>query len=119
MKKYKSKLEQKVAKLLGGKAEYEAEKIPFRQPEKERKYIPDWKLRENVYIETKGRLTFEDRQKHIWIKEQHPEITIFFLFGKADNKIAKNSPTTYAMWCENNGFDWADIKDGIPERWFE
>ena len=119
MSQYKSKFEAQVAKVLPKKVKYEADVIHFVQPEKKRKYIPDWKIRDKVYIETKGKLDLEARQKHIWIKEQRPDITVYFLFMNAFNRIRKGSKTTYADWCEANGFEWADFKVGIPKHWFE
>ena len=119
MSRYKSKFEAQVAKVLPKKVKYEADVIHFVQPEKKRKYIPDWKIRDKVYIETKGKLDLEARQKHIWIKEQRPDITVYFLFMNAFNRIRKGSKTTYADWCEANGFEWADFKMGIPKEWFE
>jgi len=114
---YKSQLEVKVAKLLGKKAKYETERIPFVQPAKRRHYTPDFKVGKNRFIEVKGRLDRETRQKHIWIKEQHPDIQILLLFGNAFNRLSKKSKTTYAEWAEANGLEWADIKVGIPKDW--
>lgn len=105
--------------MLGKRATYETDKIKFTQPAKDRTYTPDWKIRDGVYIETKGKLTREDRAKHLWVKEQHPEITVYFLFQNAFNKLDKRSKTTYAAWAEANGFEWSDEKLGIPEKWFE
>lgn len=120
MAQYKSKFEATVAEVLGDRAEYEPDIIKFVQPAVDRKYIPDWKLRENVYIETKGKLDLETRKKMLWVKEQHPEITIYFLFQYANNKITKRSKTTYRDWCAKYGFECADFtQDGIPEHWFD
>ena len=33
-----------------------------------------------------------------------------------ENKINKKSKTTYGMWCEKNGFKYADKE--IPDEWF-
>lgn len=116
---YKSKLEERVAKRLPKSAEYEPESIKWEQPSKVRSYTPDWKLRDNVFIEAKGKLDLATRQKHIWFKDQHPEITIYFIFEKAGNTIAKNSKTTYGSWAEKNGFEWIDEKDEIPKHWLK
>jgi len=116
---YKSNFERKVAKLLGKRVKYEAETIEFLQPEKKRKYLPDFKVKENVFIETKGKLDIETRKKHEWIKQQRPEITIYMLFMNAFNKIRKGSPTTYADWAEKVGIEWADFGMGIPKHWLK
>ncbi len=116
---YKSKFEATVAKALGKKAKYEAEVIHFVQPEKERFYRPDFKLKDGVFIEAKGLFSREDRAKHIWIREQHPELTIYMLFMNAFKTLDKRSKTTYADWCESNGIEWADFKMGIPKHWVQ
>jgi len=42
---------------------------------------------------------------------------IRFVFTNSKNKINKKSKTTYGMWCEKNGFKYADKE--IPDSWFE
>ena len=115
---YKSKFEAQLGKELGKKAEYEPDKLAFIQPAKNRNYIPDFKIiKNNIYIEAKGKLTWEDREKMIWVKEQHPDKDIRILFMNASNKIRKGSPTTYGDWATKNGFIWADYKTlGIPKE---
>lgn len=117
--KYRSKLEERIAKRLPKSAVYEPRAIAWEQPSKSRKYTPDWELRDNVYIEAKGKLDIGTRQKHVWFKDQHPDITVYFIFEKAHNKIAKNSPTSYGDWATKNGFEWIDEHDPIPPHWFE
>lgn len=114
---FDSKLEERIAKRLPKNAEYEPDSIPWEQPSKKRKYTPDWKLRDNVYIEAKGKLDIATRQKHVWFKDQHPEITLYFIFEKAANKIRKGSPTTYGDWATKSGFEWIDESQEIPEAW--
>lgn len=116
--KYKSKFEQAVSKVLGKKVKYEPDKLKFTQPAVERTYIPDWKIKTGVYIETKGKLDLESRKKMVWVKEQYPEFTFYFLFQNAHNRLTKRSKTTYAEWAEKNGFQWAHFPDGIPNEWF-
>lgn len=116
---YKSKLEERVAKRLPKSAEYEPEHIEWEQPAKARKYTPDWRLRPGVFIEAKGKLDLDTRQKHVWFRDQHPEITIYFIFERAHNTIAKNSRTTYGDWATKNGFEWIDEKDEIPKHWLK
>lgn len=120
---YKSKLEERVAKRLEedlGFVSYEPDSFEFVQPAIRRRYTPDFKLRNKVYIEAKGRLTNDDRKKLLWFKEQHPEVTIYLLFGAANNYLYRGSSTTYAQWAEKNGFEWADFnKHGIPKWWIK
>ncbi len=115
---YKSGFEERIAQeltALGVPVKYEAEVISYSQPEKARKYHPDFKLPNGIFIETKGYLVTADRQKHLLIKAQHPNIDIRFVFGNARNRINKGSPTTYADWANKNGFRWAEKH--IPEEW--
>lgn len=113
---FRSKLESRVAALLP-EVIYEKTKLKYIEPAKQHTYITDFQIGENSYIEVKGYLDASSRKKYILIRDQHPEITLRFFFDKSNNKIHKNSPTTYAMWAEKNGFAWTDSKRGIPEEW--
>jgi hypothetical protein len=102
----------------GVEPKFETIKIPYVQPEKKRTYTPDFpELPSGIIIETKGRFTTEDRQKHLWIKQQHPHLDIRFVFSNSRTRIRKGSPTTYADWCQKNGFLYADKL--IPESWMK
>ena len=57
----------------------------------------------------------KDRQKHLLIKVQHPELDIRFLFQRSKSRISKTSKTTYADWCEKHGFLYCDLH--IPKEW--
>jgi hypothetical protein len=119
-KGYRSGLEDAIAeqiKARGLQVEYEGFRLPFIQPAMKRTYRPDFQLPNGIIIETKGRLTSEDRKKHLWVKAAHPSLDIRFVFSNSKTKIRKGSPTTYAMWCEKNGFLYADKR--IPEDWFK
>lgn len=116
--KYKSGLEREFAALAnnqGLKFEYEPTSFPYSRPSH---YIPDWKIAENVYIETKGWLAPFQRANLIAFKEQYPQVRILLLFGNADNRLNARSKTTYAQWAERHGFEWADFRDGIPAQWW-
>ena len=91
---YKSKFEATVAKVLPKGTEYEPMTIDFVQPMKKRKYKPDFVLPNGLIIETKGKWTQEDRQKHVWLREQRPDLRICLLFMSAFNRIRKGSKTT-------------------------
>ena len=94
---------------------YEIKKIPFVQPAKNRNYTPDFWLPNGIIIETKGIFTVQDRQKHLLIKEQYPDLDLRFVFSNSKNKLRKGSKTTYADWCNKYGFIFADQL--IPEQW--
>jgi hypothetical protein len=117
---YRSGLEEQIARQLaaaGVEAAYEESKIEYVKPEKKAKYTPDFELPNGIIIETKGRFLTEDRQKHLLIKAQHPGKDIRFVFSNSKARISKTSPTTYAMWCEKNGFLYAD--KFIPPAWLK
>lgn len=100
---------------LGVSFRFEQLTIPFTQPTKPRKYTPDFELSNGIIIESKGRFLTSDRQKHILLKAQYPELDLRFVFSNPNQRISKQSTTTYAKWCEGKGFKYA--KALIPEAW--
>lgn len=115
---YRSGLESAVAAALtlaGITFEFETVKVPFEQPAKSRKYTPDFILPNGIIVETKGMFTAEDRQKHLWVKDQHPELDIRFVFSNANGKLRKGSPTSYSNWADSHGFKWAH--KSVPKEW--
>jgi hypothetical protein len=118
---FRSGLEDVVARQIeeatGQPAAYETFKIEYERPARKSKYNPDFRLPNGIIIETKGRFEVDDRQKHILIKAQHPDYDIRFVFSNSRSLIRKGSPTSYAMWCNKNGFKFADKR--IPESWFD
>jgi hypothetical protein len=116
---FKSGLEENISQQIEGKGivvQYESEKIPYIIPASEHTYNPDFRLPNGIIVETKGRFVAADRKKHQLVKQQHPDLDIRFVFSNSKNKISKNSKTTYGMWCEKNGYKYADKE--IPEEWF-
>lgn len=114
---YRSGLEEKVAAQLDELSvsyEYESFKIDY-QVSEFRKYTPDFLLPNGIIVETKGRFVAADRKKHLLIQKQHPLLDIRFVFSNSKAKISKNSKTSYADWCEKNGFLYADKL--IPQEW--
>lgn len=116
MPAFKSKLEEKVWKILEKEfpsVKYEPEKYKYVQPAQDRTYTPDFKTgRRKVYLEAKGKLDLETRKKMVWFRDSNPDVRIIFLFQNADNKLTKRSKTTYAEWAEANGFEWLDFRKG-------
>lgn len=115
---YRSKLEAKVAELLP-EVRYETRKLDYVVPASKHKYLVDFELGPNDYIEVKGRLLPSERKKYLLVRECNPDITLRFFFDKSDNRIYKGSPTTYAAWCDANGFEWTDIRRGLPAHWIK
>ena len=115
---YRSGLEAALSLALTGLGisfAYEAVKVPFTQPEKSRTYSPDFILRNGVVVETKGLFDAADRQKHLWVKAQHPDLDIRFVFSSEKAKLSKGSATTYADWCKKNGYKFSTKT--IPPEW--
>jgi Autographiviridae endonuclease I len=115
---YKSGLEGKFVVLAEKKKvafKYEVDTFSYVVPSH---YTPDFKIADKTYIETKGYLSPSNRQRLICFKEQHPDITICLLFGNADNKLNSKSKTTYREWAKKHGFPCADIRDGLPLKWW-
>lgn len=116
--KYRSGLEEKVAALIPT-ALYESAKIPYTLPATNHKYLTDFQIGEHSFIEVKGRLLASERKKYLAVRDQHPEITLRFFFDKSDNKLYKGSKTTYGDWATAHGFEWTDIKKGLPPSWLK
>jgi len=120
---YRSGLEEAINKQLEEARvcfTYEDDVIHYNKPASSHKYTPDFTLIKGegapeIYIETKGRFTIEDRKKHLLIKEQHPYVDLRFVFTNPNNRISKKSKTTYAMWCDKHGFKYAHKT--IPQEW--
>jgi hypothetical protein len=117
----RSGLEVQIAShLVASGAEFEEEKdikaIVYRS-RREKKYHPDFRLKNGIIIEAKGWFKPADREKHLCIKYQRPDLDIRFVFSRSASKLGKGSATTYAIWCQKNGFLYADKQ--IPEAWIE
>lgn len=115
---YRSGLEDKVSKDLTSKGilfEYEKLKIKYSVPVADKTYTPDFRLPSGIIVETKGRFDLADRQKHMLVKQQHPDLDIRFVFTNSKTKIRKGSPTSYGDWCSKNGFLYSDKL--IPQEW--
>jgi hypothetical protein len=116
---FKSGLEENISNQIEGKGievQYESEKVAYTIPASEHTYNPDFKLPNDIIVETKGRFVLADRKKHLLVKEQNPNLDIRFVFSNSQNKINKKSKTTYADWCDKHGFKYADKE--IPDSWF-
>tara|TARA_R100000742_G_C4278672_1_gene101806 strand:- start:134 stop:583 length:450 start_codon:yes stop_codon:yes gene_type:complete len=118
---YRSGLEEKIAKQIadaGHKVIYEQDKIRYVVPARNAKYCPDFKLPKKdgfFFVESKGIWRVADRQKHLFIKEQFPDVDIRFVFSNSRNKLYKGSKTTYAQYCQKHGWQYADKL--IPISW--
>ena len=96
---------------------YEKYKISYTIPSSQHLYTPDFILPNGIIIEAKGIFEAQDRQKHLLIKQQHPNLDIRFVFSNIKTKIYPGSKTTVATWCEKHGFKYAN--KSIPPSWFK
>lgn len=94
---------------------YEEKAIEYTTPPKKHRYTPDFILSNGIIVETKGRFLSSDRAKHLLVKQQHPSLDIRFVFSNSRAKIGKRSKTSYADWCDKQGFPYADKE--IPDEW--
>ena len=118
---FRSKSEEKIYNYLLNKKiphEYEKGKIEYQWLE-DKKYIPDFILKENgIILEVKGRFVREDRKKHLFIRKQKPELDIRFIFDNPKAKLYKGGKMTNASWCDKYKFKYCSLREGIPEAWF-
>ena len=119
---YRSGLEVTLAQQIeeaGLTVLYETEKISFVWPQRAATYCPDFKLPSkdggSFYVEGKGIWSVDDRHKHLLIKDQCPDVEVRFVFSNANARLYKGSPTTYAQWCEEHGFQ--NAHKTIPDEW--
>ena len=114
--KYRSGLEEQVAKLLDGLGvsyEYESCKVPYTI---QHHYHPDFILPNHVHLEAKGYWSAPDRRKIAAVKKDNPDLDLRMVFQAPYNKISKGSKTTYAIWCEKHDIPWTSFQD-IPLDW--
>jgi hypothetical protein len=117
----RSGLEVQIAsQLTEAGVEFQGEKelgsIPYNN-RRVKKYHPDFRLKNGIIIEAKGWFKPVDREKHLCIKYQHPELDIRFVFSNPKAKLGKRSTTTYGMWCVKYGFKFA--KGTVPQEWID
>ena len=116
---YRSGLEDRISeqlKSLGVDFTYELLKLKYEVSET-RTYTPDFSLPNGIIVESKGRFVAADRKKHLLVKQQHPSLDIRFVFSNSKAKISKGSKTSYADWCNKNGFTYAEKL--IPKEWID
>ena len=122
---HRSGLEDKIAaNLQAAKVNYTYEELVINYiiPARKARYTPDFVIAAEdsatgkpLIIEGKGRWLTKDRHKALLIQDQHPDLDIRLVFSRSKSRISKGSSTTYAMWCEKYGFQYAD--ETIPTSW--
>jgi len=117
--KYRSGLEKDTSLVLAEcqkAVRYEQLKIEWEDLHY-RTYTPDFQLDNGILIETKGLFNSEDRNKHLEVRKQHPELDIRFVFSNSKAKLYKGAKSTYSNWCDKQGFLWSHRV--IPEGWLK
>jgi hypothetical protein len=117
---FRSAFEQTIAAQLTAAQRpycYEQLRISYQPAGNARHYTPDFMLDNGIIVECKGIFSAADRTKHLLVKQQRPGYDIRFVFQNANAKLSKKSKTTYAMWCQRNGFLYAHKT--IPAEWLE
>jgi hypothetical protein len=119
---WRSGLEESLAADLRSKGitfEYEQHKIEYTVPQRQAKYTPDFYIKTRsgklIIIESKGRFVTANRQMHLLVKQQYPELDLRFVFSNPKQKISKQSKTSYAMWCQKHCFLYA--AKFVPQEW--
>lgn len=113
----RSKFESNVSKILKRNKisyVYEPCKLPFII---ETNYIPDFEIREGVFIECKGVLDPVERKKLLSIKKCHPDITLYLWFQR-DNYLTKAKKAKYSDWATKHGFE-SHVGLTFPDHWFK
>jgi hypothetical protein len=117
--RFRSGLEKRTADFLKKrkvKFQYEEVKLKW-QDLRMRTYTPDFVLSNGIIIETKGRFISSDRTKHLFVKAQHPELDIRFVFSNPRAKLYKGAKSSYGDWCNKHGFQYA--RETIPVEWLK
>lgn len=115
---FRSGLEVRLAHEMDEKGHqymYEQHTIRYTMPEEEKRYTPDFFLPNGIIIEGKGRWETADRKKIKLVKEQYPDLDLRMVFDNPNQRISKQSNTTYADVCTRLKIPFA--KKSIPEAW--
>jgi hypothetical protein len=131
---YRSGLEESIGEQLSNyncdyRYEEAEDKISYTVPARDSKYLPDFVVTlpsgHIIIIETKGIWTYDDRYKHLLLRQQRPDLDIRFVFSRSKSRISKRSKTTYAAICRGYGrgdfksIRWLYSDKRIPEDWFD
>ena len=100
---------------------YESEKLMWSPPL--RPYTPDFILPKKsggkMHIEKKSYLRPQDITKMRYVRKQHPEVDIRFVFSRASKPLgrvrADGTRGTHGDWATKNGYQWCD--GFLPQAW--
>ena len=111
-KEKRSALEEQVELALTGQGlspSYESERFAYVL---HRKYRPDFKIESDhgpIHIEVKGWWPSNERSKLLAVFINNPTIRLFVALQRPQQKISKQSKTSYAMWCDRHFIPWSPI----------
>lgn len=74
------------------------------------RYKPDWKVRDGLYIETKGKFDYTERRKILSVRACNPNEEVRMVFMR-NQKLGKGSKMTYGEWCDKHGIKWSVFPD--------
>lgn len=97
---------------------YESDRVPY-VITKSKTYIPDFTVRKSngafVFLEVKGWFRSQDRTKLLSVIRSNPGIDLRLVFER-NNRLNKDSETTYADWAEKHDIKYT-IGLKLPEEW--
>jgi len=115
---YRSRLEERLAQW------FELNEIPFEYEtlllkyQYTASYKPDFILSNGVILEAKGYLKPGDRRKMLAVRDCNPDHDIRMVFQAPNNRLNKDSTTTYSAWAEKHGLPWCPANN-IPMEWLQ
>jgi hypothetical protein len=120
---YRSQAEERFAKVLKDNSivfKYEYEKLPYEMPAVTKKYLPDFKVGTETYIEFKGYFSGRDRKKLLAVKATNPGIDLRIVF-QADNILSSKKTKIkkrYSDWARLHGFPF-HVGISLPQEWID
>lgn len=115
--RFKSRFEEYIWELCvkyNNPVEYEPIRLSYIL---EKTYTPDFRLKNGIIIEAKGRFDADMRRKMLAVKRKHPHLDIRFVFQNAQNKLSRSAKMRYWEWSELHNFKWSE--GSIPPAWFK
>ncbi len=121
---WRSGLEETLAADLRSKGieyKFEPTTLRYNVPSRVARYTPDFwvttRTGKVIVVESKGKFVTANRQLMLLVKAQHPDLEIRMVFSRSKETISKTSSTSYAMWCDKHGFQYADKL--VPQEWLD
>jgi hypothetical protein len=116
-KNYRSKLEGKVALLLGEDWDYEAHRVPYIIS---RKYVTDFS-KDRLVLEVKGFFRPGDQAKYLAVRDaiEAERKELIFVFANPNKPVRKGAKLTHGKWCEKHDIRYcsvANLKEFLDEE---